>query len=151
MATIHESIEVNAPVDACFDAWSNFENFPEFMAHVRDVRRVGDRETVWVTRVVGVRKEWRATTTTMDDNREIAWQADGDVGMDGRVRFSSVGPTRTRIDVDIAWKGEGLAERTGEALGIDDASVKRDLRNFQEYIEGRGTPARAGVRTGAMR
>ena len=140
LAIVRESIEVDAPVANVYQAWSNFENFPEFMANVKDIRKVGDVESVWVTRVMGVRQEWRATTTRREENRSIAWQASGDVGMSGRVNFTEVGPNRTRVDVEMEWKAQGIKEGIAEALGIDDHTVKRDLKDFKEYIEGRKAP-----------
>jgi uncharacterized membrane protein len=135
MTELRAGIDVDAPIEACFEAWRDFENFPEFMAHIRDVRMVSDRESVWTARVLGVRREWRAQTTDVEEHRRIAWQAQGDVGMDGDVLFTRLGPERTRIDVRLTWHGEGAPESIADTLGIDQAAVERDLRNFKGFVE----------------
>jgi uncharacterized membrane protein len=35
---VHESIEVEAPVENIYRYWSNFENFPSFMSNIEEVR-----------------------------------------------------------------------------------------------------------------
>lgn len=146
LAIVRENIEVDAPIDACYQAWSDFQNFPEFMSNVKDVRKVSESESIWVTRILGIRQEWRATMMHRETNRSLSWQASGDVGMNGRVTFSQVAPNRTRIDVEVEWKGDTLKEGVADVLGIDEATVKQDLKNFKDFIEGRKT-ARTGVRT----
>ena len=42
MPTIEETVEVNVPVRAAYDQWTQFEEFPRFMEGVREVRRVDD-------------------------------------------------------------------------------------------------------------
>jgi len=34
----HKTIKINAPVQEVFRFWANYENFPRFMANVREVR-----------------------------------------------------------------------------------------------------------------
>jgi hypothetical protein len=41
--------------------------------------------------------------------------------------------------VQLDWEPEGLVEKAGAVLGIDNASVKGDLKNFKKFIEERGT------------
>ncbi|HVF02479.1 MAG TPA: SRPBCC family protein [Rubrobacteraceae bacterium] len=41
---VHESIEVQAPLQDVFTYWSNLENFPQIMSNVEEVR-VLDQET----------------------------------------------------------------------------------------------------------
>ena len=35
---VHETIEVEAPVEDVFHYWSNFENFSSFMSNIEEVR-----------------------------------------------------------------------------------------------------------------
>ena len=144
MANVRESIEVNAPIEDCYEAWRNFENFPRFMSHVKEVRVTGNQQH-WVAEIMGMKKEWTANLTTEDRPRVIAWQATGEVGMDGNVNFTQIEPRRTRVEVDFNWRGGGVVEGVGQALGIDNMSVKEDLTNFKKFVEGRKmaqTPSR---------
>lgn len=137
MATVRASIEVDAPIDQVFEAWRNFENFPEFMSNVKDVRVDGD-ESVWVTRVLGVRREWRARTTEVSENRRIRWAAVGDVGMGGEVDFEALSPAKTRVTVQFLWEGDTPTLAAGSLL--DDVIVNQDLKNFKKFVEGRKMP-----------
>ena len=38
---VHETIEVEAPVEDVYSYWSNFENFPSFMSNIEEVRMTG--------------------------------------------------------------------------------------------------------------
>jgi uncharacterized membrane protein len=38
---VHESIELQAPLEDVFRAWSNFENFSSFMQNVEEIRMAG--------------------------------------------------------------------------------------------------------------
>jgi uncharacterized membrane protein len=143
MANVRESIEVDAPVASVYETWTRFEDFPRFMEHVREVRRIGDRETEWTTHAMGVTQRWRARTTEERSPERLAWQAEGDTGMDGVVEFEPIGLDRTRIRVDFDWRGGGLKEGVAHALHIDSASVRKDLENFKRFVEQRAatTPA----------
>ncbi|RZI88864.1 MAG: cyclase, partial [Microbacterium sp.] len=46
--------------------------------------------------------------------------------------------TETRVTVQLDWEPEGLREKLGAAFGVDDHAVRKDLRNFKEFIEARG-------------
>jgi hypothetical protein len=43
------------------------------------------------------------------------------------------------------WQPEGLVEKAGSVVGLDERRVEGDLERFKELIEGRG------VETGAWR
>lgn len=45
----------------------------------------------------------------------------------------------TEIDLVLTWEPEGFVEKAGDLLNIDDATVSRDLKNFKEFIEERGS------------
>ncbi len=44
---VHESIEVQAPVEDVFQYWSNFENFSNFMQNVEEVRMTDQDTSHW--------------------------------------------------------------------------------------------------------
>ncbi|CAH0207045.1 hypothetical protein SRABI128_01879 [Microbacterium sp. Bi128] len=45
--------------------------------------------------------------------------------------------------MQIDWEPTGLLEKAGAVFGADDHSVKKDLKNFKEYIESRGAESGA--------
>ena len=69
---VHESIEVQAPVEEVFRYWSNFENFSNFMQNVEEVRMTGQDTSHWrVKGPLGKSIEFDAKITEMDPNRGI--------------------------------------------------------------------------------
>jgi uncharacterized membrane protein len=145
MAEVRESIEVNVPVSTAYNQWTQFEEFPQFMDNVESVQQVDEGHLRWVAKVGGKQEEWRAEITSQEPDSHIAWQATEGKQNSGDVRFESLGPTRTRVDVTLTWEPEGIIEATGEKIGLAEGSVKADLERFKELIESRG------VETGAWR
>ena len=47
MSTIEESIEVKVPVTTAYNQWTQFEEFPQFMEGVEEVRQLDDTHLHW--------------------------------------------------------------------------------------------------------
>ncbi|MER7006441.1 SRPBCC family protein [Dactylosporangium sp. NPDC000555] len=120
-------------------AVSQFESFPQFMSGVESIRQVDDRRTHWVTKIGGVRREFDAEITEQQPDQRIAWSSvGGDTRHAGVVSFQPLGERDTRVTVQLDWQPEGIAEKAGSAVGVDELQVKADTRRFKEFIEQRG-------------
>ena len=100
------SITVGAPLTEVFEAWSNFENFPHFMKHVKSVTRQGDGSTHWVADgPLGKNVEWDAETTMFEPNKRIGWHSkDGSpIKTSGQVTFVELGTGQTQVNVTMQW------------------------------------------------
>lgn len=53
MATVTKSIEVNVPVRAAYNQWTQFEEFPRFMEGVKEVRQIDDQHLQWRAEIGG--------------------------------------------------------------------------------------------------
>lgn len=142
MATVNESIEVNAPLSVVYNQWTQFEEFPNFMEGVKSVTQVGDTRLRWVAEIAGEEKEWEAKITEQTPDSVIAWTAIEEWGPSGRATFQSTGEG-TRVDLEMTYEPEGLKEKLGSALGLDSGQVKADLERFKELIESRGVESGA--------
>jgi uncharacterized membrane protein len=145
MSTVQKSIEVNVPVRTAYDQWTQFEDFPQFMEGVEQVRQISDTRTHWVTEVAGTKREFDAEITEQVPDKRIAWRAVDGPDQGGVVTFEPVGDTSTRVMVEMDFAPEGLVEKAGDALGVIDRRIMGDLDRFKEFIESRG------VETGAWR
>jgi uncharacterized membrane protein len=142
-----KTIIVGAGIDAVYDTWANFENFPHFMKDVKSVTRTGDRMSHWVVAgPLGKTVEWDAETTRLDKNKRIAWNSKetSDIKTSGQVTFNDLGKGQTEVTVTLQWVvppskgGEKLA-----GLVADPAKrLEEDLLSFKHYVE-------QGVRTTA--
>ena len=53
MERIEKMIEVDCPVRTVYNQWTQFEDFPKFMAGVKEVRQLDDTHLHWRVDVVG--------------------------------------------------------------------------------------------------
>ncbi|HEV2638626.1 MAG TPA: SRPBCC family protein [Actinocrinis sp.] len=140
MTDVIESVDVNVPISIAYNQWTQFESFPEFMEGVDSVQQTDARHTHWVTDIGGVRREFDAETTEQHPDERIAWKSvGGDTEHAGVVTFHRLADTRTRVTVQLVWEPQGLAEKVGSALNIDNRQVKADTVRFKKFIEERGT------------
>jgi uncharacterized membrane protein len=143
MATIEQSIEVEAPVTTVYNQWTQFEEFPRFMDGVEEVRQLDDTHLHWVAQFGGSRHEWDAEITEQKPDERVAWRNTDGKENAGVVTFHRLDDTRTRVMVQMDFVPDGIKEKIGDALGVPDRRVKGDLTRFKELIEERGTESGA--------
>jgi uncharacterized membrane protein len=142
-----KSIIVGAGAAEVFAAWADFENFPQFMKHIKSVTRTGERTTRWVAEgPLGREVEWEAETTRYEPGKRIAWHsmADGPVRTSGQVTFNELPNGQTEVTVMLQYVAPGGAagEKLAHLLKNPEAMLEEDLRNFKAYVEGRVATAR---------
>ena len=76
MASVQESIVVDAPVDTAYNQWTQFEEFPTFMEGVKSVRQLNDTHLQWTAEIGGEEHTWEAEITEQLPDRAIAWRAE---------------------------------------------------------------------------
>jgi uncharacterized membrane protein len=140
MSRIEKTIEVDAPIDAVYGQWTQFERFPEFMEGVVRVQQVDDRTLEWEAEVGGRSKTWTARITDQTPNERIAWMATDRAQNGGAVNFRVLSPGRTEVRLVIDADPEGVIEEVGDRLGFLDRRVGGDLERFREFIEARRSP-----------
>jgi uncharacterized membrane protein len=138
METLEESIEVEAPVTATYNQWTQFEDFPRFMEGVESVTQLDDKRVHWIAEVAGKRKEWDAEITRQVPDREIDWVGLGDPDNRGRIVFEAIDGDTSKVTMLLDYDPEGLVEEIGDALGLVRRRVRGDMERFKEFIEARG-------------
>ncbi|MBO0979478.1 SRPBCC family protein [Microbacterium sp. SD291] len=152
--TITSEIDVDVPISAAYEQWTQFETFPEYLTGVEEVTQLDDTTTHWTVNVGGVRREFDARIVDQVPDHHITWRSLNEVAHEGRVSFHPGPEGRTRIELSMDWEPERFAEKVGAALQVDDMIVKRDLQRFKEFIESRRTPTggwRGEVHGGSVR
>jgi uncharacterized membrane protein len=137
MAVIDQTIDVNVPLHAAYDQWTQFEDFPRFMEGVEQVHQLDDTTLEWHAKVAGVEKSWRAKVVEQVPDRRITWVSTGGARNDGTVSFSSVSAQTTRVNLLLDVEPEGPAETTGTAMGVVRQRVRGDLERFRDFMEAR--------------
>ena len=139
METIEKSIEVDAPLSAVYNQWTQFEEFPRFMEGVKEVRQLDDKRLHWHAEIAGKEKHWDAEIYRQEPDQSIAWRSTSGAQNAGEVRFSSAGDNRTMVTLNMSYDPEGVVENVADALGAVSMRVQGDLNRFKEFIESRGS------------
>ena len=145
MNTVVESVDVAVPVRTAYNQWTQFEQFPEFMDGVTEIRQLDDTHLHWVVDMAGIHREFDAEITEQHPDERVAWTSLDGPRHAGVVTFHRLDDSHTRVTAQLDIDPTGLVEKVGEKLGLVDRRVRDDLKRFQEYIETRG------IETGAWR
>ena len=135
---VEKSIEVDVPLSAVYNQWTQFEEFPQFMGGVTEVRQLDDQRMHWVAEIAGVRREWDAKIVEQVPDQMVSWAATSGATNAGSVSFASLGPVRTRVMLSLEYEPEGLVEQVGDKLGVVERQATSDLERFKSFIEARG-------------
>jgi uncharacterized membrane protein len=138
---IEKTFTVAAPVEQVWELWSNFESFPKFMSHLREVRKIDEGRSHWVA--VGpaeVPVAWDAVVTDWVPNQFIGWESvEGSmVQTTGRVRFRSTPDGGTRIEVQLSYSPPAGAAGHAKAslFGADPKqAMDEDLGRLKTLLE----------------
>jgi uncharacterized membrane protein len=140
MERIEKSVEVACPVSVVYNQWTQFEEFPRFMAGVKEVRQLDDTHVHWHAEIWGKDKEWDAEITEQVPDQRIAWRSVSGAPNAGLVRFEKLSSERTRVILAMEYEPEGAIENLGDVLGILSARVQNTVEDFKEFIERRPAP-----------
>jgi len=139
MSQIIETIDVDVPVSTAYNQWTQFESFPHFLSFVESITQQDDTHNHWKVKIGGVEREFDAEITEQHPDERVAWKSlGGEVTQAGVVTFHKLTDTSSRVTVQLDWEPEGFVEKVGAVFGVDDASVKSDLKNFKKFIEDEG-------------
>jgi uncharacterized membrane protein len=138
MSSTEKSIEVNVPVSAAYNQWTQFEDFPKFMEGIQEVKQLDDTHLHWRASIGGKDKEWDAEITEQEPDTRIAWRSTTGTRNDGIVTFHKIDADKTRVIVHMDYEPEGMVESAGDAVGVLGRRVQGDLERFKDFLESRG-------------
>jgi uncharacterized membrane protein len=137
---IQKTLHIDAPLEQVYAFWSNYENFPLFMSHVREVEDLGGGRSRWsVSGPGGVPIEWNAVLTQQGFNEVIAWRSEPGSMLEnaGIIRFTPAG-IGTRVDLRFCYHppAGGAGQAVAELLGTDPrAKLNDDLGRMKALLE----------------
>ena len=138
MESLQKDFEINVPVRAVYNQWTQFEEFPHFMEDVEEVQQIDDTHLHWRASVGGKEKEWDSEITEQVPDRVIAWRSISGAPNAGRVTFEPTGAERTRVRLQMDYEPETAVEKVGDALGVMSRKIDKTVEDFKEYLERRG-------------
>src|SRR3954467_8038094 len=74
-STVEKSIDVHVPIKTVYNQWTQFEEFPQFMEGVREVKQLNDKRLQWSAVVGGNEKQWEADIVEQTPETRIAWRS----------------------------------------------------------------------------
>ncbi len=138
MSTVEKSIEVNVPVNTAYNQWTQFEDFPQFMEGIKEVRQLDDTHLHWRAQIGGKEKEWDAEIAEQIPDQRIAWRSTSGAVNAGVVTFHRIADNTTRIMLQMDYDPQGITENVGDAAGVLSRRISGDLERFKTFLESRG-------------
>ena len=140
---VEKTIDVAVPARTAYNQWTQFEEFPNFMKDVEEVRQIDDTHLHWTAEIAGVTKEWDAEITEQHPEERVAWKSTSGAPNAGVVTFHRLDDDHTRVTLQMDVEPDGPIETIGDWAGVLDRQVEEDLDRFTKYITGRGEPTGA--------
>jgi uncharacterized membrane protein len=138
---LQKAININAPVEKVYQFWSDYTNFPRFMAHVREIKLNPDGTSTWtVSGPAGIPVEFRAETTQQIPDQVIAWKTvPGEtVKSAGLVQFHPNPDGNTRVTVRMSYNPivGAIGHAVASLFGADPKqAMDEDLVRMKSLLE----------------
>jgi uncharacterized membrane protein len=138
---IQKTIHIAAPVEKVYEFWANYENFPRFMRHLKEVRETGPGRSHWIASGPGgVAVEWDAEITEVTPMRVLAWSGvpGSAVENTGNVRFDSNAHNGTRLTIQLSYQppAGAMGHALAKLFGSDPKrAMDEDLVRLKSLLE----------------
>jgi uncharacterized membrane protein len=138
---VNKAINIFAPIDEVYRFWRNFENFPLFMNHVKEILVENDISTWKVAGPAGMPFEFQSRITRDIPNDSIAWETlpDSQVHSSGFVRFDGNrdGSTRLTVQMNYVPPAGVVGHAVAQLFGVDPRqAMNDDLMRLKTLLEG---------------
>ena len=136
MTKLEKSIDVHCPLRAVYNQWSRFEDLPEFVSSVTEVRQIDETHVHCHAEIRGEETELDAEIIDQVPNEHIAWKSLSGTPSVGVLHVEPLGPRLTRVRLMVAYEPAG-ADDTHEAAEALSARLQDTIENFKLFIENR--------------
>ena len=139
MSGIEKSIYVNVPVDSAYALWTRFEDYPQFMDDVQEVRRLDEKALLWRYSRDGSSQEEEAVLTHHVPNQRLAWRSTSAPDRTTSITFAPTGAHSARVSMRM---GYGAADTSSaNQLGPRAEAVLKRFKEIAEAEYKAATPA----------
>ena len=139
---IQLNLFVNKPREEVYEFWRSVENLPLFMEHLRYVKALDDKTSVWEAKIPGGigKVRWKSEIVKEVPYELLGWQSlpGSEIYNAGKVEFKDAG-NGTEMHVVISYHAPGGIPGEGAARLINPIFkelLEEDVQNFKWYIEG---------------
>jgi uncharacterized membrane protein len=147
---VAKTVTIEAPAAEVFSYFVAFENFPKFMRHVREVKRLDDNRWHWtVEGAGGVTFDWDGLVTRYLAPSRIAWTSTANAAIrhHGEAFFEPMSDRTTRMTVRLVYHPPlgAVGHAVAKLLGADPKrELDDDLLRFKSLLETGKAKGRAG-------
>jgi uncharacterized membrane protein len=134
---VERTLDLAVPVREVFRFWSDLQNLPRFMRHLREVRENESGTSHWVADSPrGGTASWDAEIVGLKPHRRIAWKSlpGAAVISAGDVEFDELDPGHTRLHVRITYPRGG--EKPTLFGSEPHRQLDEDLARLRQLLEG---------------
>ncbi|HET6831635.1 MAG TPA: SRPBCC family protein [Solirubrobacterales bacterium] len=132
---IQQSIDVAAPLQATYNQWTQFEDWPTYMHRVDSVQQDDDCTVTMSTKVWGISKQFEAEIVEQRPDERIEWDVGQGLAHTGVVTFHELAPRLTRLEVTLDVQPDSLLEKMGRGMRFTKRAVRGDLHRFKAHAE----------------
>ncbi|HEY0007656.1 MAG TPA: SRPBCC family protein [Tepidisphaeraceae bacterium] len=138
---VEQSVHIERSASQLYTFWRNFENLPQIMDHLKEVKVLDEKKSRWVAKApLGFSVEWDAQIINDEPNHTIAWQSIGNATVDnsGSVRFiERDGGTDVNVVIDYIPPAGRVGAMVAKLFGEEpNTQVADDLQRFKKIMEG---------------
>jgi uncharacterized membrane protein len=127
--------DVAVPVEQAYEAWTKFDQYPQFMHRVVNVKQTGDDKVEWQEKIWFSKRQWQGRITDRRENDRIAWKTTSGMSHKGVVSFHALDDSLTRVMVTLEFEPNGIIEKMASGLRFVKRAVQADLARFKAYVE----------------
>ena len=148
---IQKTITIHAPVNEVFQFLSNYHNLPQFVSHLREIRRLGNNTSRWVANgPAGTSVEWDAQITHYEPTKLLAWKSlpGSTIRTSGILRLEPLPGPATRVTLHLSYvpPAGALGHAVASLLGADPKkALDDDLNRLKVLLESSQSGGNGGV------
>ncbi|RJN33000.1 SRPBCC family protein [Nesterenkonia natronophila] len=132
---IVEWTDVGVPLKVAYNAFTQYEDWPDYMKKVEHVDWDDDAKLTIKGQVFLSHRTWEATITEQVPDSHIVWESTGEKGsISGSVSFHEVTPTLTRMLTIGEYHPQGFVEKTGNLWRAVGRRFRLELKFFVHHV-----------------
>jgi uncharacterized membrane protein len=132
---VQQAIDIAVPIETCYNQWTQFEEWPQFMHRVTRVTQDDECTVSFATKIWGKTKEFKADIETQRPDERIKWSVESGITHTGVVTFHEIGPRLTRVELTFDVAPGSLIEKAARGMRHVKRAARADLHRFKAYIE----------------
>lgn len=137
MNRVSQQIEINAPREAVFALFSNFDHFPRWMKSVKKVEPMAEGRAHWTVEAPeGTLGEWTTEVTALEPEQRVAWHSTGiNIEAEGEASFTATERGTTLVRLTLGY--DRLSELAGPLITEERLArqLEEDLIWFRLMVE----------------